>query len=316
MSHGSNKKKFNVFDYFRDLEKFYGALYMLLLIFITYLGARYVKTMDYNKLFYAKELLASDTNMRVTLPVKKGSISPPVDVIKFSTPSQEIADKGRDLYNTNCASCHGETGAGNGPAGAALNPPPRNFADLTAQQWKNGQTVSNMYVTLQEGIPNTGMASFSNISPEDRFAIIQYVRTFNPAYPKDSPEELKALDEKYSLANGVKEPNQIPLSLAMELNILEADTLKTNITKIVSDIDAAKKDTVSVLLDEIISDKKKAMTSLASNMKWTESYEDFIKFTGTDPIDKGFKASVYQMNPESMNRVYVYLKDLFLKYKA
>lgn len=316
MSHGSNKKKFNVFDYFRDLEKFYGALYMLLLVFIVYLGARYVKTMDYNKLFYAKELLASDTNMRVTLPVKKGSISPPVDVIKFSTPSPEITDKGRDLYNTNCASCHGETGAGNGPAGAALNPPPRNFADLTAQQWKNGQKISNMYVTLQEGIPNTGMASFSNMSPEDRFAIIQYVRTFNPAYPKDSPEELKALDEKYSLANGVKEPNQIPLSLAMELNILEADTLKANIIKIVSDIDAAKKDTVSALLDEIVSDKKKALTSLASNTKWTESVEEFIKFTGTDPIDKGFKTSVYQMNSESMNRIYVYLKDLFLKYKA
>ncbi|MBV6477280.1 MAG: hypothetical protein HGGPFJEG_00017 [Ignavibacteria bacterium] len=316
MSHGSNKKKFNIFDYFRDLEKFYGVIYMLLLVFIVFLGARYVKTIDYNKLFYAKELLSSDSNMRVSLPVKKGSISPPVDVIKLSTPSQEIADKGKNLYNTYCSSCHGETGAGNGPAGGALNPPPRNFVDLSAQQWKIGQKISNMYVTLQEGIPNTGMASFSTISPEDRFAIIQYVRTFNPAYPKDSPEDLKALDEKYSLSNGVKEPNQIPISLAMDLNILKADTIKANIAKIVADIDASTKDTIAFLLNELISDKKKALTSLASNTKWTESPEEFIKFAGTDPIDKGLKASVYQIKPDTMNRIYVYLKDLFAKYKA
>ena len=313
MSHNGNRKKFNVFDLFRDLEKFYGILYMLLLVFIVFLGAKYVKTLDYNKLFYAEKLLAADTNMRVTLPVKKGSITPPVDVIKFSTPSPDLTAKGKDLYITNCASCHGETGAGNGPAGAALNPPPRNFADITAQQWKNGQKVSNMYVTLQEGIPNTGMASFSTILPEDRFAIIQYVQTFNPAYPKDSPEDLKALDEKYSLAQGVKLANQIPVELAMELKILESDTLKTDLNAIIKEIQNNKNDTASFLLNEIVSDKNKAMNALASNMKWNESYEEFVKFIGTDPLDKGFKASIYQMNTESMNLVYGYLKSLFAK---
>lgn len=316
MSHSGNKKKFNVFDLFRDLEKFYGILYILLLIFIVYLGATYVKTLDYNKLFYAKELLAADTNMRAVLPVKKGSITPPVDVIKFSNPTPEIIARGKELFNTTCVSCHGETGAGNGPAGAALNPPPRNFTDLTAQQWKNGQKISNMYVTLQEGIPNTGMASFSNISPEDRLALISYVRTFNPAYPKDNPEDLKSLDEKYSLSSGVKQPNQIPVQLAMELKVLESDTLRANIGKIISEIDVNKKDSAAALLNEIVADKKKALTSLASNTKWTESYEEFVKFTGTDPVDKGFRASVYQVSTENLSSIYGYLKNLFLKYKA
>ena len=37
-----------------------------------------------------------------------------------------LAD-GKTNFETLCASCHGPQGAGDGPAGAALNPPPRNF---------------------------------------------------------------------------------------------------------------------------------------------------------------------------------------------
>lgn len=310
----TKKKKFNVYNLFRDLEKLYGILYMLLLCFILYLGVKYVKTLDYNKLFSAPGLLAADSNMRATQPVKRGSITPPVDVIKFSTPNPDLVAKGKDLYTTNCLSCHGETGQGNGPAGAALNPPPRNF--VNPQAWKNGPKISNMYVTLQEGIPNTGMASFSNISPEDRFAIIQYVQTFNPTYPKDNPDSLKALDEKYSLANGVKTPNQIPLSLAMELLILNSDTLSNDLKTISYKISNDNNDTAAVIFKSIVSNETKALNSLAANTKWNESPEEFMKFLGTDPLDKGFKGNVYQLSSDESVKVYVYLKNLFVKNKV
>lgn len=39
------------------------------------------------------------------------------------------AAKGKASYDTYCVSCHGATGKGDGPAGAALNPKPRNLAD-------------------------------------------------------------------------------------------------------------------------------------------------------------------------------------------
>ncbi len=317
MSHNNSGKKFNVFDLFRDMTKFYGVLYLLVLSFIVYLGAKYVKTLDYNKLFYAKELLAADTNMRVTLPLKKGSITPPVDVAKLSIPTPELLAKGKDIYNTTCASCHGETGAGNGPAGAALNPPPRNF--VNPQPWKNGPKISQMYVTLQEGIPNTGMASFSTIPPEDRFAVIQYVHTFNPSYPKDTPEDLAMLDQKYSLKNGVKMANQIPLGLAMDLEMLDYDTLKADLNNAVSAFEndlKSKKDTAAVLVNDILSNKNKALISLAGNTKWNESADEFSKFIGTDPLDKGFKATIYQLSPEKLNQIYSYLKNLFIKSRA
>ncbi|MDQ3019845.1 MAG: cytochrome c [Bacteroidota bacterium] len=315
------KKKINIYKYFRDLEKFYGILYMLFLVFLIYLGVKYVRTLDYNRIYTAPVLLAADSNMRVPLTVKRGTVSPPVDVLKLGGElpadlSASIIGKGQGLYNTNCASCHGETGQGNGPAGATLNPPPRNFVDPSKQIWKNGPKISNMYVTLQEGIANTGMASFSNITPEDRFAIIHYVQTFNPTYPKDNPDSLSALDLRYSLSTGVKSPNQISLELAMQLIILNSDTLSQDLKVIASKIASDKTDTSALVFKSIVLNEPKALNSLASNMIWNENADEFVKFLRTDPVDKGFKASVYELSPEKADKVYQYLKNLFVKNKV
>jgi len=175
-----------------------------------------------------------------------------------------------------------------------------------------------MYVTLQEGIPNTGMASFSIIPPEERLSIIQYIHTFNPTYPKDSPEDIAKLDETYKLSKGGKLPNEIPLPLAMELVVLNYDTLRNDLNEIGSavEVDQYKNDSAAILFKEMVSDKNKALNSLANDMRWNESPEAFVNFIETDCLDKGFKASVYQISREKTNLVYQYLKDLFVKYKA
>ncbi|MFQ5946869.1 MAG: c-type cytochrome [Anaerolineae bacterium] len=43
--------------------------------------------------------------------------------------AQGNAEKGKALYTQYCPSCHGETGKGDGPAAAALNPKPRDLTD-------------------------------------------------------------------------------------------------------------------------------------------------------------------------------------------
>src|SRR5215218_644941 len=50
-----------------------------------------------------------------------------------STP-KSIAD-GATLFNRNCASCHGRTAMGDGPASKQLNPEPSNLADA---EWTHG----------------------------------------------------------------------------------------------------------------------------------------------------------------------------------
>jgi mono/diheme cytochrome c family protein len=55
------------------------------------------------------------------------------------TPLEEVLDlqSGRDFYERACASCHGMTGRGDGPEGAALDPRP---ADLTRLAQRHGGT--------------------------------------------------------------------------------------------------------------------------------------------------------------------------------
>src|SRR5215212_7165455 len=62
-------------------------------------------------------------------------------------------------YNRSCASCHGKTGMGDGPAGKQLNPPPSNLADA---EWKHGSTDPEIFTVIRSGIPKTAMKGFAS----------------------------------------------------------------------------------------------------------------------------------------------------------
>jgi mono/diheme cytochrome c family protein len=58
-------------------------------------------------------------------------------ILYFATrPTEVIAIEGRDLYMRYCASCHGNSGTGDGPVAAALEPRP---ADLTRLRERYGE---------------------------------------------------------------------------------------------------------------------------------------------------------------------------------
>ena len=91
-------------------------------------------------------------------------------------------EAGRTLYNNRCWPCHGATGRGNGPAAAALKPPPADFTDPDKVVARTG---ARLYQALTSGVPGTAMAP-QTLSEKEKFDLIAYLRSL--AYAADRPE--------------------------------------------------------------------------------------------------------------------------------
>lgn len=87
-------------------------------------------------------------------------------------PTQELLDKGKAAYVTNCMACHGEKGSGDGPGAIALNPKPRSFA---TQPFKQGDKPDDVFKTLTGGVPGSSMVAFNYIPEGDRWALVYWV---------------------------------------------------------------------------------------------------------------------------------------------
>ncbi len=95
--------------------------------------------------------------------------------------TRETVERGATVYAGNCASCHGATGAGDGPVGRTLSPPPANLAWLA--QMPMVQWDPFMYWTVAEGGTPFGsaMPSFKNVlSNDDIWAVIAYIQARLP----------------------------------------------------------------------------------------------------------------------------------------
>jgi mono/diheme cytochrome c family protein len=85
---------------------------------------------------------------------------------------------GKRLYLERCAPCHGDGGAGDGPAAAAIDPKPQNFRE--AAFWK-GRTTAQLRQAVREGKPGTLMAPFEGVlSDEEIDAVVGYLAHFRP----------------------------------------------------------------------------------------------------------------------------------------
>lgn len=117
----------------------------------------------------------------------------PVDVSGITEPwlpNPDMVKHGAKLFKTNCAMCHGEKGLGDGVAGKALKPPPRN---LVEGKWKQGGGEIAMFKTLENGIPGSSMQGYKDALPaKDRWALVQFVHSITENKVNDSEAELKA----------------------------------------------------------------------------------------------------------------------------
>ncbi len=291
--------------------RLFGLTYFYFLTVAGFLGAYYLWNMnDVSKNGIVPVVLKDSIQFIQDIPMQRGALIPPVNVAEVGKTSKALVDKGANLFKANCASCHGDNGMGDGPSSASMAVKPRNFH--SAEGWKNGRKISNIYKTLQEGIVINGMQSFNYLPAEDRFAIIHYLRTFAVDFPLDSISELMDLEKIYNLSKGSQLPPQIPVRLAMMKIEQESKGDSAYVSGVSKSIlNAKQNETGSVLAQRLcVNNTKVAATMSTVN---GGSVDEFIHIVSIDPTMLGFKSEVTRLSREEWNALYSYLSQISKK---
>jgi high-affinity iron transporter len=97
-------------------------------------------------------------------------------------------DRGARLFNQTCAACHGTNGDAKTPMAVQLSPHPVAFVDRARADQRSPFAL---YQVIDQGIEGTAMASFANLSAQDRWDLAYYASRF--AYPAALGEEGKRI---------------------------------------------------------------------------------------------------------------------------
>lgn len=91
-------------------------------------------------------------------------------------PAQVSAVTGKKLFDANCALCHGTGGRGDGAELAKFDADEVRPADLAAGEIKAGDSAEDLYWRISVGVPGTRMYGFPQLTPEQRWDIIAYMK--------------------------------------------------------------------------------------------------------------------------------------------
>ncbi len=140
--------------------------------------------MNYRKTVAALAVCILIGLFTVTLPRCKSNTSasdsawkapPEADAVFNPLQNMLLAEeKGKELYDVYCWSCHGKTGYGDGAAGGALGKKPANFHDERVRKQRQGA----LFWKISNG--RGEMPPFKNsLSEEQRWQLVSYVRRFS-----------------------------------------------------------------------------------------------------------------------------------------
>jgi mono/diheme cytochrome c family protein len=98
----------------------------------------------------------------------------PADYAGATNPlGADAATAGAEVFATNCASCHGEKGYGDGPAGAALDPAPKNLVEVAALAGDD-----YLHWRINTGKEGTAMIAWKGVLTDDQiWQVVAYIRT-------------------------------------------------------------------------------------------------------------------------------------------
>lgn len=121
-------------------------------------------------------------------------------------------ERGQDLYNRYCATCHGYTGKADTPQARQLDPLPRDLskADFKRVSQPGGlPSDEELGGVIRNGIPGTGMPPWPQLDGSDLDAVIQFLKTLSPRWQSPTPSvrqnapkgSMKALPAAHSTAS-------------------------------------------------------------------------------------------------------------------
>jgi cytochrome c oxidase cbb3-type subunit 2 len=129
--------------------------------------------------------------------------SPESQVIGNYTPNTvmtaepRLVDLGKQVFDKQCAPCHGVNGDGQGPAAYLLFPKPRNFVKgqfRLVSTWDVTPTDDDFFKTISRGMPGSAMPSWAHLTEETRWGLVHYIKTLikNPIQirPDHQPQNI------------------------------------------------------------------------------------------------------------------------------
>lgn len=93
-------------------------------------------------------------------------------------------------FANTCGACHGTEGLGDGPAAAALDPQPANFAEASFWETRDAEHISNV---IENGGPSVGKSALmpafgAQFDAEQLQALVEHVMSFAPPVVEAPPE--------------------------------------------------------------------------------------------------------------------------------
>ena len=115
-----------------------------------------------------------------TTPAESTSMAAPANSTTASAATEKGSGgdpaKGKVIFDAKCSTCHGPQGHGDGPAGAALNPKPRDFHDAAYMSSKSDDEFFHSIKYGKSGMPAWGQAGLSD---DDIRNALAYEHTFS-----------------------------------------------------------------------------------------------------------------------------------------
>lgn len=97
-------------------------------------------------------------------------------------PTPKLLALGKQIYERQCAACHGSDGRGQGEAAYLLYPKPRDFVAARyrlVSTWERVPTDQDLFDTITRGMPGSSMPSWGHLPAGQRWALVHYIKAFS-----------------------------------------------------------------------------------------------------------------------------------------